>query len=255
MAPNWSLQGKTALVTGGSKGIGKATVEEFLSLGAEVVFTARQEQEVSALEKVLRESHGPVYGLAADVTNAADISRLMAFVEKQWGKLDILVNNAGTNIRKATGQYTEEEYQLVIATNVTAPYRMCIAALELLKKSGNASVVNVASVAGMVDVQTGSPYGISKGGLLQFTRNTAAEWASFNIRVNTVSPWFTETPLTEGLLSNEARMNSILERTPMKRIAKAQEMATAIAFLAMPASSYITGHNLVVDGGMTISAF
>jgi tropinone reductase I len=107
----------------------------------------------------------------------------------------------------------------------------------------------------LLDVGTGAPYGISKAGLLQLTRNLAVEWAKYNIRVNAVSPWFTETPLTAGLLQNEEKLTQVIKRTPMARVAKPEEMASVIAFLAMEASSYMTGQNLIVDGGMTASVF
>lgn len=166
----------------------------------------------------------------------------------------MLVNNAGTNLRKPTIAYTDAEYQHVVDTNLKAPFFISKAFYSLLQKSSYPSIINVASIAGSLDVGTGSPYGISKAGLLQFTRNLAVEWANDTIRVNAVSPWFTETPLTEGLLKDESKISNVIARTPLKRVAKPFEMASAIAFLAMPAASYITGQNIVVDGGMTANA-
>lgn len=115
-------------------------------------------------------------------------------------------------------------------------------------------MINLASIAGSLDVRTGSPYGISKAGLIQLTRNLAVEWAENNIRVNSVSPWFTETPLTENLLKDSVKTANVIARTPLKRVAKPSEMASTITFLAMPAASYITGQNIIVDGGMTANA-
>ncbi len=251
----WNLKNKKALITGGSKGIGKATVEEFISLGAEVLFTARNPDEVKELETRLSQNEGAVVtGLVADATNDDDNQAIKTWIEKRWGKLDVLVNNAGMNIRKSTNEYTAEDYHKVMNTNMTAPFLLSNLLFDLLKKSGSAAIINVASVAGTLDVRTGSPYGISKAGLIQFTKNIATEWATYGIRVNTVSPWFTETPLTKGLLQNPEKANQIINRTPLGRIAKPIEMAAAIAFLAMPAASYITGQNLIVDGGMTASA-
>ncbi len=251
----WDLKNKKALITGGTKGIGKATVEEFISLGAEVLFTARNADEVKELQKAFSEKDGAVItGLAADATNDDDNKAVKTWIEKNWGKLDVLVNNAGMNIRKLTNEYTIEEYHKVMNTNMTAPFLLSNLLFDLLKKSGSAAIINVASVAGTLDVKTGSPYGISKAGLIQFTKHLAVEWAAYGIRVNTVSPWFTETPLTKGLLSNQEKSGQIINRTPLGRIAKPVEMAAAIAFLAMPAASYITGQNLIVDGGMTASA-
>ena len=125
----------------------------------------------------------------------------------------------------------------------------------LLKKGKNPSVINVASVAALVDVRSGAPYGMSKAGLLQLTRNLAVEWAPEGIRVNAVSPWYTITPLTKEVLKQPDRIALIKTRTPMGRVAAASEMANAITFLAMDKASYITGQNITVDGGMSASAF
>jgi len=249
----WNLENKKVLITGGTKGIGRATVEEFTTLGAEVLFTGRTEEDVVSLEQSLKNKK--VTGLQLDVTKQADTIRLKTWIEENWGKLDVLVNNAGTNIRKPSDQYSTEEYDLVLNTNITAPFLITTSLFALLQKSESASVINIASVAGLLDVGTGSPYGISKAGLLQLTRNLAVEWARYNIRVNAVSPWFTETPLTSGLLQNEEKLSQVIKRTPMARVAQPDEMASVIAFLAMDASSYMTGQNLIVDGGMTVSAF
>lgn len=251
---NWNLNDKKVLITGGTKGIGRATVKEFLSLGAEVVFTARDAAAVEAFENELRAENSIATGLSFDVTKDGDTVQIKEWIDSNWGKLDVLVNNAGRNIRKLSDQYTTDEYNTVINTNVTAPFDLSVALLNLLKASDFASIINVASIAGLMDVKAGSPYGISKAGLLQLTRNLAAEWATYGIRVNAVSPWFTETPLTDVLLKNEEKLKQVISRTPLGRVAQAVEMATAIAFLAMPASSYITGQNIIVDGGITINA-
>lgn len=250
----WNLNGKYALVTGGTKGIGKATVQEFLKLGAEVLFTSRTQKDIDLLLEELKGDGKKVHGLVADATVAGDRKRMHDFIEKEWGKLDILVNNAGINIRKKANDYFEEEFKKVIEINLNAPFETRRKLYSFLKKGGNSKIVNVASSAAMQDVGTGTPYAMSKAGLLQLTRSLAVEWAADGIRVNAVSPWFTVTPLTEGLLSERDRMDPIIRRTPLKRVAEASEMAAIIAFLAMDKSSYITGQNIVADGGMSINA-
>ena len=250
----WNLENTRAIVTGGTKGIGKATVQELLELGASVLFIGRNLTEVKALEEEWRKSYSNVNGLAADLIKSNEILKIRNWVNDSWGGLDILVNNAGTNIRKPTIEYSSEECQALINTNLISVFELSVSLHSFLKVSGNSSIVNVASVAGMMDVQTGSPYGITKAAVLQFTRNLAVEWAVDGIRVNAVSPWFTETPLTAGLLTNETKLENVIRRTPMKRVAQPEEMARVIAFLCMPASSYITGQNIVVDGGMMANA-
>ncbi len=250
----WNLKDKTALVTGGTKGIGRATVIEFLNLGAKVVFTARNESDIQQFEKELQDQNYQATGLVSDVSNAKDRESVKNWIEEHWKKLDILVNNAGINIRKKALEYSEEEFQKILSINLSAPFEISRLLQPLLLKSENATVINVASVAAIQDVGTGTPYAMAKAGLLQQTRSLAVEWAKDGIRVNAVSPWFTKTPLTEGLLGESERMRPIIERTPLKRVAKAEEMASIISFLAMEKSSYITGQNIVADGGMSINA-
>lgn len=250
----WSLNNKYALVTGGTKGIGKATVLEFLELGAEVLFTSRTQKDIDLVLEELKEYDKKIYGLVADVSVAEDRQKVHDFIENQWGRLDILVNNAGINIRKKANDYSEEEFRKVMEINLHAPFELSRKLHYLLKKSGNSKIVNIGSSAAIQDVGTGTPYAMSKAGLLQQTRSLAVEWAADGIRVNAVSPWFTVTPLTRGLLNEKERMDPIIKRTPLKRVAEAQEMASIIAFLAMDKSSYITGQNIVADGGMSINA-
>jgi len=250
----WNLENKTALVTGGTKGIGRATVLEFLSLGAKVVFTARNESDIDQFEKELKAQNYQATGLVSDVSVAEDRQAVTDWISEHWKKLDILVNNAGVNIRKKAMNYSEEELQKILTINLYAPFELSRKLQPFLIKSENATVINVASVAAIQDVGTGTPYAMAKAGLLQQTRSLAVEWADLGIRVNAVSPWFTKTPLTEGLLGEEKRMRPIIERTPLKRVAEAKEMASIISFLAMEKSSYITGQNIIADGGMSINA-
>lgn len=248
----WTLKGKKAVITGGTKGIGNAIVAAFLDLGAAVLFTARNEQDVIRTESKFRAEGYDVTGLALDVSSKDHRNKLVQWAEEHWGSLDILVNNAGINIRKQTNDYSTAEFLQVMDINLSAPFELCRSAFPLLKKSGRGVIINIASVAGSFDVQTGAPYGMSKAGLIQLSRNLANEWACHNIRVNTVSPWFTETPLTSGLLSDASRLEGIVSKTPLKKIAQAEEIAAAVAFLSMDKASFITGQNLNVDGGATI---
>lgn len=250
----WNLNGQTAIVTGGTKGIGKATVLEFLDLGARVLFTARNKQDVESLEKELQDKGFEVNGIVSDVAVKEDRQKIVDWIQINWQTLDILVNNAGINIRKEALEYSDDELKKVLDINLVAPFELSRALHPFLERSKAATVINIASVAALQDVGTGTPYAMAKSGLLQQTRSLAVEWAKDGIRVNAVSPWFTETPLTEGFLKQDEKMNGILGRTPLKRIAKAEEMASIIAFLAMEKSSYITGQNIIADGGMSINA-
>lgn len=249
---NWTLKGKKALVTGGTKGIGLAIVEEFLALGAEVFLVARNQQEVENLIGTLQSRGSAVDGLAGDVSEGAVRRKIIETLTARWGHLDILVNNVGTNVRRRFIEYNEEEYRRLFDINLFSLTEMCRLAHPLLVKGHSPSVINMASVAGSFDVQSGPPYGMTKAAIIQLSRHLAAEWAQYNIRVNSVSPWYIATPLTVPVLTNKDRLEKIIARTPLNRVGQPEEVASAVAYLAMDHASYITGQDLKVDGGMSI---
>ena len=255
MKQTWTLKNKIAVITGSTQGIGKAVSEELADLGATVFIVARNKTDVQQQVSSLRASGYQAEGIAADITREDDLKALFNFISQHTDHLDIVVNNVGTNIRKKMVEYTTEEYDFIMNTNMNAAFNICRRTYPLLKNAQNGALVNVLSVAGLTHLRTGSPYGMSKAALNQLTRNLAVEWAQDNIRVNAVAPWYTKTPLVEKLLSNEKYLKDVLQRTPLGRIAEAGEVATAVAFLCMPASSYITGQCIAVDGGFTINGF
>jgi len=244
----WSLQNKKALVTGGTKGIGLAVVKEFLELGAEVLVVARDTRPIQGRLK----HSANLFTADGDLADSEFRQTLVSKIRENWGTLDVLVNNVGTNIRKKFADYTEAEIRSLFETNLFAMTELTRHLFPFLKKSNSASVINIASVAGLLDIQSGPPYGMTKAAIIQLSRHLAAEWAEFNIRVNTVSPWYIETPLTASVLSNPERLEKILERTPLRRVGQPEEVASLISFLAMDRASYITGQNICVDGGMSI---
>ncbi len=246
----WSLLGRTALVTGATLGIGLAVAEEFFSFGARVLAVARDAARLEAQVERWRRAGSDADGVAADLSTAKGRAAVLGRLE-ELGRLDILVNNVGTNVRKPAVEFSTEEYERVISTNLTAAFELTRAAHPLLKKAGGASVVNVSSVSGLTHTSTGAPYAMSKAALLQMTRSLAVEWAPDRIRVNAVAPWYIRTPLVEPVLNDAERLERILSRTPMRRIGEPEEVAAVVAFLSMPAASYVTGQCVAIDGGFT----
>jgi Tropinone reductase 1 len=243
----WSLNNRVILVTGASKGIGKGIKDEFLQLGAIVVAVARDISSLKQSDKLI-----PV---KADVTSDADISKLFKLIDKKYGRLDGLVNNVGTNIRKKTIEYSDDEIDFIFKTNLHSSFNFCRLFYPLLLKSESPAIVNISSVAGMNHVRTGVVYGMTKAAVNQLTKNLACEWADKGIRINTVAPWYINTPLAAQVLARKEYLDEVLSRTPMGRIGEVEEVSSLVAFLCMPASSYITGQTIAVDGGFTVYGF
>ncbi|CAL4921960.1 unnamed protein product [Urochloa decumbens] len=252
----WALHGKTALVTGGTRGIGRAVVEELAALGAAVHTCSRKEEELGERLKEWEARGFRVTGSVCDLSARDQRERLIREVADRFsGKLNILVNNVGTNIRKPTTEFSAEEYSFVMATNLESAYHLCQIAHPLLKSSGSGSIVFISSVCGVVAVFSGTIYAMTKGAINQLTKNLACEWARDNIRANSVGPWYIRTSLTEKLLENKAFEEQVVSRTPLGRVGEPGEISALVAFLCMPGSTYITGQTISVDGGMSVNGF
>jgi len=251
----WNLEGKKAVITGGTKGIGLAIAEEFLSLGAEIIIVARNRELVDKKVSDWKNEGYFVHGFIHDLSDENDRNNFITEVKKNWENFNFLINNVGTNIRKKTKEYTSEEIEIVLNTNLVSTFELCRSFHHLLTNSRAASIVNMTSVAGLTHLKTGSPYGMTKAALDQLTRNLAVEWADDNIRVNSIAPWYIDTPLVKSLMDNKEYYNSVISRTPMKRIGKPREVASLAAYLCMDESSFITGQTIAVDGGFTINGF
>jgi tropinone reductase I len=248
----WTLKGRKALVTGASRGIGFDIARMLCQRGAGVWMVARGAEALTEARRKLAAEGHETSVIEADVSKAEDRVRILGTLPD---RLDILINNAGYNLRKAALDYSGDELRGILETNLIAAFELCRGAHRLLKASGQASVVNISSVAGLTHLRTGAPYAMSKAALNQMTRNLAVEWASDGIRVNAVAPWYIDTPLANQVLSDPAYLEQVLERTPLKRIGKPEEVAGTVAFLCLPLAGYITGQVIAVDGGFSILGF
>lgn len=256
----WSLHGMTALVTGGTRGIGCAIVEELAGFGAVVHTCSRNKKELD--EKIQEwEAKGfKVTGSVCDLFSKEQREELIQTVSSVFeGKLNMLVNNAAISMIKRAADTSEEDYSKIMGTNVESPFHMTQIAYPLLKACGNAaSIVFISSLAGSLALPALSVYGASKGAINQLTKFLACEWASDGIRVNTVSPFAVKTSILKAEDIDPSLMGNFSElmcRTPLKPIAEADEISPLVAFLCLPAASHITGQIILVDGGFSAGSF
>ncbi|GMH18308.1 hypothetical protein Nepgr_020149 [Nepenthes gracilis] len=252
----WSLDGMTALVTGGTKGIGCAIVEELARLGASVHTCSRNEIELGDRLKDWAAKGFRVTGSICDVSSRAQREKLMETVSEVFsGKLHVLVNNVATSIYKPTVDCSAEDFSTIVATNFESTFHLCQLSHPLLKASGAGCIVNVSSLAGVVALRVSSAYASTKGAMNQLTKNLACEWAKDSIRVNAVAPGFTRTPFTEKRITEESFQEDLKSRTPLRRVGEPEDISAVVAFLCLPASCYVTGQIICVDGGMSANGF
>jgi NAD(P)-dependent dehydrogenase (short-subunit alcohol dehydrogenase family) len=248
----FSLSGKVALVTGGSRGIGKAIALGLAKFGADVAVTSRKLPDLEEVAKEIKGLGRKSMAVATHVGRTEEINALVPKVKAEFGRIDILVNNAGTNPTMAQAMDIDERaWDSVMNLNLKGLFFLSQAVARVMKEQGGGKIINVASVAGITpDILP--VYSISKAGVIMATKVMAQQWAQYNIRVNTIAPGLTKTKFSEALWGNPDIERAVMARTPLQRVAEPDEMVGAVIFLASDASSYVTGHTLVIDGGVSI---
>jgi gluconate 5-dehydrogenase len=249
--PSFRLDGKVALVTGGSKGIGLAMACALGINGAKVIISSRKADELQKVVEKMNKQGLDFSWIQADVTNKEQVDNMVNEIIERHGQLDILVNNAGMNIRKPLVEIEESDWDKVLNTNLKGIFLVGQATAKQMMKQKNGKIINISSILGGIGMPSQTSYAASKGGINQLTKVWASELAPYNIHVNAVAPAYIKTPMTDTWLQDEQRYKEIVGNTMVNRIGDQEDLAGPIVFLASGASNYVTGQILHVDGGWT----
>jgi NAD(P)-dependent dehydrogenase (short-subunit alcohol dehydrogenase family) len=244
------LDGLVALVTGSGQGIGRAIAGRFAAEGAHVFIADVDGEAAHAAAAEIVAQGQAATALTVDVSRGQDVTAMFRTVEAAHGRLDVLVNNAGLNVRADFRHLSDAEWVKIREVNLDGVVRVARDGFPLLQASGRGSLINVASIMGLRGLRQLTAYSATKGAVAALTRGLAVEYAPFNIRVNTLSPGFVETALTERVLRNPMLAKALIDQTPLRRLGTPEDMANAALFLASEEAAYVTGTELVVDGGM-----
>jgi 2-deoxy-D-gluconate 3-dehydrogenase len=249
----FDLKGKVAVITGGNGGIGLGMAQGIASCGASIVIAGRDEAKAATALETLRHMGTEASFIVADVTRKADCVALINRAVEMYGRVDILVNNAGTSVRKMPQDLSEEEWHHVLDTNLTSAFLCSQAAYPVMVKAGGGKMINIGSMMSLFGAPYATAYASSKGGIVQMSRAMATAWAKDNIQVNAVLPGWIDTDLTKRARQQvDGLHDSVEKRTPHGRWGTPTDMAGVAAFLASPASDFVTGTAIPVDGGFSV---
>ena len=248
--PFFQLDGKVALITGASKGIGEAMARGLAEFGAKVVVSSRKQEAVDAVAEAFRGDGLEAIGIAANMGNIEQAHALVDKTVEAYGGLDIIINNAAANPVFGPIQQTEERaFDKIIDVNLKGPFELCKKAYPVLKKRGGGSIINISSIGGLTPEPGIGIYSVSKAGINNLTKAMAQDWGADNIRVNAICPGLIKTKFSEALWNNEAILKRFLQHIPLKRAGSADDIAGLAVYLASDAAAYCTGGIYMIDGG------
>jgi NAD(P)-dependent dehydrogenase (short-subunit alcohol dehydrogenase family) len=248
----FSLEGKTAIVTGAGRGIGRSVALGLAEAGSNVVVCSRTTTELEELAEEIKEKRVGALVIPCDVSNHDDIDNVINQTVERFKTIDILINNAGITKKHLAEEFPAEDWEQILSVNLTGVFLFAQKVGKTMLEQGNGSIVNISSIASQQAVKKSIAYAASKGGVNMLTKNFASEWADRGVRVNGIAPAYIETPLVLAVKNHrKGFVEDIVNRTPMKRMGKPEEIVGAAIFLASEASSYITGETIFVDGGWT----
>jgi len=249
----FNLDGKVAVVTGASRGLGRGFAKALAEAGALTICMARSVPDLEVTAAQIREAGGKAEVWQVDVASPSEIQTAFDHIVERYGRLDILVNNAGTEIPKEVFDVTEQDFDTIMGTNLRGLYFAAQAAARHMVRQGSGKIINLGSLASQIGLAGATVYSASKGGVLQFTRALAVELARKNVQVNAIGPGYFRTDMTEPFFQDPEHREWIENRIPMGRIGTPEDLAGTVVFLASPASDYVTGQIIYVDGGWLAS--
>ena len=252
MENRYSLDGKVALITGSTRGIGYALARALAEAGADIIISSRSQKDCNQVARELRDKTGEkVLPVEADISKLEEITNLKDAAINEYGAIDILVNNAGVALTRKAEDISEEEWDKVLNINLKGAF-FCAQTIgkEMIKRE-KGKIINISSIFGQIAEKMIAPYCAAKGGINQLTKALALEWARYNIQVNAICPGYIKTSLNKKELENEKFYNHIIAKIPARRLGSPEDIEEAAVFLASSASDYMTGHMLTIDGGWT----
>lgn len=248
----FNLKDKTAIITGATKGIGKEFAYMLANNGVNVALIARSVDILDKMKKEIEELNVKVLIFSVDLTDLDRLNEIVKEVHEDFGSIDILVNNAGLNIAKPVEDVTHDDWDKVMNLNLKSTFFITQAVGEYMKKQNKGKIVNISSQMAFVGYFDRSAYATSKGGLTQMTKALSIEWSKYNINVNAIAPTFLETEMTKKMFEEKSFKKDVLDRIPLGRLAKENDLFGALIYLSSNASDMVTGHTILVDGGWTV---
>lgn len=250
----FDLSGRTAIVTGASRGLGQYLARALARAGADLVVTSRQQDSLADFRREIESMGRRAVALALDVRDYASIQRMAAAAVDAFGRIDILVNNAGCNVRKPALDVTWDDWNLILDTNLRGPFFVAQAVARQMVAHRHGRIINIGSVTCVAGYAGLAPYGASRGGIKQLTMSLADDWGPHGITVNCLAPGWFRTAQTEVLYQDQGWVEYLCDKIPLKRPGQPRDLDGAVVFLASDASEYVTGQTLLVDGGISIGS-
>jgi len=249
--PSFRVDNKVALITGGSRGIGKACAFALANAGAEIIILGRNENKLAEVHREIENMTTKVLSIPGDLTEISQTPKIVHRILNQFKRIDILVNNAGVCYREAATDISEETWNNTMNVNLKGLFFLTKEVAKNMIKDKYGRIINISSMNSITALVGHTSYNCSKAGLIGLTKVLAMEWGRYGINVNSVSPTFTKTEMAEHVMQNKNKYNEIIKNIPLGRLAETYDIAAAVLFLASPAADFITGINLLVDGGWT----